>query len=589
MIKLSLRTKISFSVGLIIFIVLGTSTLVNIQNLERNYLQAIEWRAEALAQGILNQIMNNQDYDPNYYINNPRLLEVFSLQCMQLYELNREKNVAHFSIINASKVIAAHNIKSLWNTPVESAVLRESLDRQELVTVLDGDTYHTLIPIVWDQAIYLGSFDIGFPKHVVDRQARELLMNSAILFCVYLVLAIFAISILMHVMLRNISQIKQGIERLFHNPNYTLPAIKGELNIIVDKINELVKNVNWFQSYNRYIVESSINGVLSISNEGNIIRVNRVFYTIFPHLDETIVNKPVTEVLDKTILPLVEQSLYHNMCYTNKEIQLFNKILEVSSTAVVDDFKKRLGVLFLFKDITLIKKYEKELQERERMAVLGEMALGVAHEIKNPLTSVKGFTQMLQRTSSDNGKAATYLNLIDAELNRVNKLLNELLVYGGRTPLQLTCEDLERMIAEVIEKFQSTHQQIRFKQRIHGKNFHLHIDKHKVLQVFDNFIQNAIDALEEKRNGVIGIFVKEGEEDLTITFLDNGCGIRASNINKVLHPFFTTKSKGHGFGLPISYKIIENHGGNLTILSQEGYYTKIMMTLPKNPITKEAV
>ncbi len=583
MIKLSLRTKISFSVGLIIFIVLGTSTLVHIQNVKRNYLQAIEWRAEALTQGILNQIMNNQEYDPNYYINNPRLLEIFSLQCMQLYELNKEKNVAHFSIINAAKVIAAHNDKALWNAPIEGAVLRDSLDRQELITVLDGERYHTLVPIVWNHDTYLGSLDIGFPKQAVDRQVRGLLLNSAVVFCIYLVLAVVAISILMHVMLRNISQIKQGIETLFHNPNYTLPAIKGELNIIVEKINELVKNVNWFQSYNRFILESSVNGILSISNEGNITRANRAFYNIFTHLNERIIHRPVTEIIDKTILPLVEQSLHHNVCYTNKEIHGFNKILEVSSTSIVDDFNNRLGVLFLFKDITLIKKYEKELREKERMAVLGEMALGVAHEIKNPLTSVKGFTQMLQRTSSDNGREAKYLNLIDSELNRVNTLLNELLVYGGRAPLQLTCEDLERLITEVIEKFRATHQQIRFKTRMYGNNFQLHIDKHKVLQVFDNLTKNAIDALEGKNNGVIGIFVKEGDEELTAAFLDNGDGIHTSYIDKVLHPFFTTKSKGHGFGLPISYKIIENHGGNLTISSQEGYYTKITLTLPKSP------
>ncbi len=585
MIQSSLQIKMAGSVGLIIFIVLGTSTLVHIRNVKRNYLEAIEWRAEALAQGILNQIMNNQEYDPNYYSNNPRLLEIFSLQCMQLYELNKEKNVAHFSIINASKIIAAHNDKALWDAPIESSVLSDGLDRRELVTVLAGERYHTLVPIVWDQATYLGSLDIGFPKQAVDRQVRGLLLNSAVVFCLYLALSIVAILILMHVMLRNISQIKQGIETLFHNPNYTLPSITGELSVIVEKINELVKNVNWFQSYNRYIIESSINGVLSISNEGNIIRVNRSFYTIFPHVNETIIHKPVTAVLDKTFLPLVEQSLHHNVCYTNKEIRLFDKILEMSSTMVVDDSKNRLGVLFLFKDITLSKKYEKELQEKERMAVLGEMALGVAHEIKNPLTSVKGFTQMLQRSSSDNGREAKYLNLIDSELNRVNKLLNELLVYGGRAPLQLTREDLEHMLAEMIEKFQLTHPQIRFKKRMHGKNFHLHLDKYKVIQVFDNITKNAIDALKWKSNGIIGIFVKEGDKELTLTFLDNGCGIHPSHIDKILHPFFTTKSKGHGFGLPISYKIIENHGGNLTISSQEGYYTKIMLTLPKNPRT----
>lgn len=469
----SLRTKISFAVGLVIFIVLGTSTFVHIQQLERDYLQAIEWRAEALSQGILNQIMNNQEYDPNYYIHNPGLLGVFSLQCMQLYERNRAQNVAHISIINAAKIIAAHNDRSLWNTPVESDLLRDRLDRQELATVLAGNTYHTLVPIVWNRDIYLGSIDIGFPKQVVDRKARELMMNSAILFFIYLIMAVFASSTLMHVMLRNINRIRQGIETLFHNPTYTLPPVKGEFNVIVEKINELVTNV------------------------------------------------------------------------------------------------------------AVMKKYEAELQKRERMAVLGEMALGVAHEIKNPLTSIKGFTQMLQRTAPDNTRTVKYLDLIDSELNRINTLLNELLVYGGRTTLQFTEADMEQIISEFIDKLHITYPQIRVKKRLDGQNFRVRLDKHKMIQVFDNLLNNAIEALNGRQKPTIGIFVQARETEMAIIFVDNGCGIHAAHLDKVLHPFFTTKSNGYGFGLAISYKILEQHGGNLQIFSREAHYTKIVLTLPK--------
>jgi sensor histidine kinase regulating citrate/malate metabolism len=95
------------------------------------------------------------------------------------------------------------------------------------VTVLAGNTYHTLVPIVWNRNIYLGSIDIGFPKQVVERKARELMMNSAILFCIYLIMAVFASSTLMHIMLRNINRIRQGIETLFQDPTYTLPPVKG--------------------------------------------------------------------------------------------------------------------------------------------------------------------------------------------------------------------------------------------------------------------------------------------------------------------------------------------------------------------------
>lgn len=196
--KVSLRTTILFFVGVIIFIVLGANTIVYIQDFRQNYLEAVEWRSEALAQGIINQIANNQEYDPNYYVNNPGLLVAFSLQCIQLYELNQEKHVAHISIIDGSGTISAHNEKALWGKSIESDTLRRHLDQHNLVTFLDDTTYHTLIPFFSPQNDYLGSIDIGFPKNVVNEKLQESLLHTAILFGLSLLLTIFIISLLTH-------------------------------------------------------------------------------------------------------------------------------------------------------------------------------------------------------------------------------------------------------------------------------------------------------------------------------------------------------------------------------------------------------
>ncbi len=196
--KVSLRATILFSVGVIIFLVLGANTIVHIQDFRQNYLEAVEWRSEALAQGIINQIANNQEYDPNYYANNPGLLGAFSLQCAQLYELNQERHVAYIAIIDGSGTIAAHNEKALWGKSVESDALLRHLNQHDLVTFLDGATYHTLIPFFTPQHDYLGSIDIGFPQHVVNEKLQESLLHTAILFGLSLLLAICIISLLMH-------------------------------------------------------------------------------------------------------------------------------------------------------------------------------------------------------------------------------------------------------------------------------------------------------------------------------------------------------------------------------------------------------
>lgn len=197
----SLRTQAIVSVSVIILLVLGTNTLISVRDFTRNYLEAVQWRSEALAQGILNQVANNQEYDPNYYVNNPALLSVFSLQCQQLYELNRENYVAHIAILAADGSIAAHNDESLWQQPISAAGLREALDRQTGSMFFDGEIYHILIPFFSPQQTHLGSIDIGFPHRVVAEKVQETLAKTLVVFGVFVVIAIGATSLLMHIMI----------------------------------------------------------------------------------------------------------------------------------------------------------------------------------------------------------------------------------------------------------------------------------------------------------------------------------------------------------------------------------------------------
>lgn len=194
----SLRTKILLSVGCIILAVLLANTVVSLCDFKRKYLEAVEWRSEALAQGLLNQIHNNQNYDPTYYVKNTRLLEVLSLQCAQLYELNAARHVTHIAIINAEGIIAAHNDKTQWQQPVKSEQLRQQLAQQRLITILDQQVYHTLIPFFSPQQVYLGSIDIGFPFDVIQQKITGSLRSTVLVLGIALLCAFVTISLLMH-------------------------------------------------------------------------------------------------------------------------------------------------------------------------------------------------------------------------------------------------------------------------------------------------------------------------------------------------------------------------------------------------------
>jgi methyl-accepting chemotaxis protein len=252
--KLSLRTKILLSVGLIIFVMLGTSTLVHIRDLQHDYLEALTWRSEALAQDIINAIVELQGFGTK---NLTDMLAPLSLRCIKLYELNKDKNVTHFAVIDASGVIAAHNERELWGTTVKSQILRDQLQRRKQTTVLDGTVYHTLVPVLGDQNTYLATVDIGIPRSVVDTKVRESLFRSGVLFMVFLLLAFFTVSFLMYFLIakpvRRLVEVGQQLaegnfvhtfQMVRGNDEVTLlEAVFGRISAYLQSITEVASHI----------------------------------------------------------------------------------------------------------------------------------------------------------------------------------------------------------------------------------------------------------------------------------------------------------------------------------------------------------
>ncbi len=198
--KLNLRMKILLSVICIVFVVLGTSTLINVRDLRQDYIEAIEWRSKALAQRIISDVEILQKYK-SYYLTHPEeLLEALSKQCAQLYDIYKEEDISHFAVLNTDGWIAAHNNEALLKTSVEDALL-PALESSVLATVLAGPIYHTLVPIPGTQGTPIGMIDIGVPKKLVEEKIELLLIRASLLFGVFLLLTFFSISLLTHMLL----------------------------------------------------------------------------------------------------------------------------------------------------------------------------------------------------------------------------------------------------------------------------------------------------------------------------------------------------------------------------------------------------
>ncbi|MFP5109937.1 ATP-binding protein [Neobacillus sp. C211] len=249
---------------------------------------------------------------------------------------------------------------------------------------------------------------------------------------------------------------------------------------------------------------------------------------------------------------------------------------EVSSLFIV--FGGKDAVLSIGKDITeKMEETERLLQKSEKLALLGQMAAGIAHEIRNPLTSIKGFIQLL-RTST---RKEEYFDILLTELDRINDIVGEFLVLAKPTAAVYMTRDIKMLIKDVVTLInnQSLLNNVQILVEFDNDLPLISCEENQLKQVFLNLLKNAIEAMP--KGGNINLLVKEKEEGkLSIQIIDQGVGIPQERISTLGEPFYTTKEKGTGLGLMTCYKIIEGHNGELNIYSKINEGTTIEIILP---------
>ncbi|MCL5290339.1 MAG: response regulator [Bacillota bacterium] len=223
---------------------------------------------------------------------------------------------------------------------------------------------------------------------------------------------------------------------------------------------------------------------------------------------------------------------------------------------------------------------EKLLIDRERLAIVGQMAAGMAHEIKNPLTTIKGFVQLLARSADPATKM--YLDIIESETNRMNQVIQDFLQLAKPKSPETKLVTINELIDEMIPMIKhlaliNNHDLI---VKTEGNIPPVLIDPAQIKQVILNLCQNGMEAMERGGELTIetGFLPEQGEVHLDIT--DTGCGIQQENFKSVGVPFFTTKADGTGLGLSICFSIVDKHKGRIEIQSQAGSGTTFSVVLP---------
>ncbi|MBN2200085.1 MAG: GAF domain-containing protein [Candidatus Aminicenantes bacterium] len=342
------------------------------------------------------------------------------------------------------------------------------------------------------------------------------------------------------------------------------------------------------KDYSENIIESLTVGVAVLNQEGRVIGWNRVLEETFRLRKNEVLNHSLFEVLGEANFAVLFPSDTQQDFQLLSEIPMQvatgqNKIFDIAKTPLLDNNLNPYGTIIVFEDITDKIMLQQQLMTSEKLASIGLLSAGVAHEINTPLTGISSYIQMLQKRLTD-PHFAQILGKIEVQTDRVARIIKNLLNFA-RNPSEIAfsrvqLDDSLKEILSLIEyKLKAMNIRLEFRpaalQPIWAQG-------ERLQQVFINIILNALDAMPG--GGELRLEVSEQDGEAVVRISDTGMGIKKDHLPRIFDPFFTTKGigKGTGLGLSISYAIIKEHEGRITVESLEGRGTTFTVVLPKD-------
>jgi PAS domain S-box-containing protein len=327
--------------------------------------------------------------------------------------------------------------------------------------------------------------------------------------------------------------------------------------------------------------------IFSISDKNDrIIYVNDKFCSIYQYTKEELIGKKHDILFSgfhppsyfKNLLDTIGRGEVWKGDIVNQAKDGSKYWLDTTMIPFLDANGERYQHISIQYDITEKKNTEESLRKAEKLSMVGELAAGIAHEIRNPLTTIRGFVQLLNESSTGNN----YTNIIIEEIERINLIVSEFMVFAKPHQFYFSECDLTEILKSVIKFLEpeAILKNVLIQYEFPEEEVKILGEKYQLKQVFLNVIKNAIEAMP--KGGKIQTVIEKSFDQIQITINDNGVGMAEEQVKKLGEPFFTTKQDGNGLGLMVSYKIIQNHNGKIIVSSQKNLGTSFTISF-ENP------
>ncbi|ELO0859393.1 two-component system sensor histidine kinase AtoS [Citrobacter amalonaticus] len=450
-----------------------------------------------------------------------------------------------------------------------------------------GDILNSMIPITRDGDV-LGYIWANELTEDIQRQAwrmdvRIIAVLAAGLLCSLLLIVLFS-----RRLGANIDIITDGLSTLAQKTPAQLPNLPGELGQISRSVNALAQTLRETKTLNDLIIENAADGVIAIDRQGDVTTMNPAAEMITGYTLNELVGRPYATLFsDPHFASPVLDTLAHGTEHLAQEVSFpaRDRTIELSVTTsrIHNPNGELIGALVIFSDLTARKETQRRLAQTERLATLGELMAGVAHEVRNPLTAIRGYVQIIRQQTSL-PVHQEYLSVVLKEIDSINKVIQQLLDFSRPRQSQWQQVLLNSLIEETLILVQTSGVQARI-----TFNFEqdtglpaIVADRELLKQVILNLLINAVQAINARGEIRIRTWQYSATQQ-AVAIEDNGGGIDIALQKKIFDPFFTTKASGTGLGLALSQRIINAHQGDIHVASMPGCGATFTLILPINP------
>jgi PAS domain S-box-containing protein len=542
-----------------------------------------------------------------------------------------EEDVVYAIALDADGRVAAHSrhperIGELLKGDVDRrAVAAAGPITQHTADHHDGPLYDFAAPVMVNGTRW-GTVRVGLAKRRMEAQIRRTRLELAGLAVVTMLAAAGAAAVIARRISRPVQQLAEGavaiargeltqriepihddeIGRLAEAFNHMASEVAHQRTALENANTELRRGFEELadlKSYTDNILASLTTGIVTIDLEGRVVTLSPAAELMTGFFAGEVRGRYCTEVFAHTpdLAELLMETLASHVPAPGVTVTLRRRNgrampVELSAAPLRGGESKELGVIGVFRDLTRVQQLEDRLRRSDRLAAIGKLAAGLAHEIKNPLTSLLTFSRHLSRRFEDPDFRAKFLSVVPRELERINTIVERLLELARPARLTFKPLRLPALLERVLELYgdRLEAQSIRVLRDWRRDVPAVWVDQEALYRALVNLVANALDAMP--RGGTLTLRVTWSEAEtlvggraaarrVAVEVEDSGTGIEPADLDRVFNPFFSTKEGGTGLGLALTQKIIEDHGGSIDVRSAPGAGALFRIVLPLMPDT----